>query len=736
MTRALVGFTVCLGLLVSAALAQQDIQKGTIKKVNSEKGIITITVAGEDGDFTVTDQTKFKDADFKDITLGLKDQRFKPGVKVMFKAKTEGNQQVLVGLKLGEGGKGPGPAIAKVDTSKLKPLTELGTEKYQGFEGGLYPGGKNERPTKHEAAGVALARQVQPLDKDGKPSKTGRIVLLSVGMSNTGQASNGFQKALAGFEDRNPQVVFLNGAQGGMTAFAIQDPEDGKTGTKYWTEVDNRLDNAGLSRAQVQAIWIKQADAGPTQGFPGYAQKLEKELTNLVQALPARFPNLKLVYLSSRTYAGYATTKLNPEPYAYESGFSVRWLIEKQIKGEPGLNYDAKKGAVKAPWLSWGPYLWANGTTKRADGFCYAEEDFGKDGTHLSSSGVDKVGTLMLKFFKSDTTTQPWFVAAGQGQGRGKAGQKLYVANSAGNDVTVIDVATNKVIGRIDVGPNPHGLAVPAAQDVLLVTIEGGKKGELVWIDTTTDKVLKRMTIGPAPNELAVTPDGKIAYVPVNDGNYEVIDLTEAKIIKKIHTGGRPHNTKCSRDGKHMYLAPKDNAKKVTVVDVATHAVLGHIPFGDAVRPIALMDDESLLFAQVDNLVGVEVADVAARKVLHRVPAVLKPDEEKIPSRSHGLGIHPNQKELWSCDVMHRQVQIFDISGKKPKQIAVVATGDQPYWLTFTPDGKTCYVSVKGKNGVTAIDTKTREVVAQFAVGLVPKRLVVVTPPAASGKQK
>src|SRR5437588_358024 len=83
--------------------------------------------------------------------------------------------------------------------------------------------------------------------------------------------------------------------------------------------------------------------------------------------------------------------------------------------------------------------------------------------------------------------------------GQGKAVQKLYVTNSAGHDVTVIDVAGNKVLGRNEVGPNPHGIATPEAQDVITVTIEGGKKGELVWIDPVTDKITRRMPIGPGP---------------------------------------------------------------------------------------------------------------------------------------------------------------------------------------------------------------------------------------------
>jgi YVTN family beta-propeller protein len=172
-----------------------------------------------------------------------------------------------------------------------------------------------------------------------------------------------------------------------------------------------------------------------------------------------------------------------------------------------------------------------------------------------------------------------------------KVGQKLYVTNSAGDDVTIVDPATNKPIGRIEVGPHPHGIAVPAAQDVVYVTIEGNgkdKPGELLWIDPQTDKVTRRLPIGPEPNQLAVTPDGKFAYVPVNDGHYEVIDLAAAKIVERIQTGGRPHNTLCSADGKHMYLAPMGAPKKVIIVDTANHKVIGNVPFTSVVRPIAL----------------------------------------------------------------------------------------------------------------------------------------------------
>jgi YVTN family beta-propeller protein len=307
--------------------------------------------------------------------------------------------------------------------------------------------------------------------------------------------------------------------------------------------------------------------------------------------------------------------------------------------------------------------------------------------------------------------------------------QKLYVTNSAGDDVTVVDVATNKPLRSIEVGKHPHGIAVPASQDIIYVTIEGTEPGELIAIDPYTDKIVRRMPVGPEPNQLAVTPDGKFAYVPAKDGYYEVVDLAQFKIIDRIFTGGRPHNTLCSPDGKRMYLAPMGAPKKVTVVEVATHKPIGEIPFSNVVRPVALSKDEKRLYAEVDGLVGVEVADVAERKMIHRVPAELSDAQKKAASRSHGLGIRPDQKELWECDVEHYDVHVYDITGEAPKQIATIPIGSQVYWLTFRPDGKICYVSARGKGEVAAVDTETKKIVARIPVGKEPKRLLVVTPP-------
>jgi hypothetical protein len=140
-------------------------------------------------------------------------------------------------------------------------------------------------------------------------------------------------------------------------------------------------------------------------------KKLAADLTRILRNLQEKFPNLKIAYLSSRTYGGYAGGPLNPEPHAYESGFAVKWVISGQIAGDPDLVFDPAKGPVRAPWIAWGPYLWADGIKGRSGGFAWRREDFGLDGTHPSPAGQRKVAELLLGFLKSDATSRPWFVS-------------------------------------------------------------------------------------------------------------------------------------------------------------------------------------------------------------------------------------------------------------------------------------------------------------------------------------
>ncbi|MFB3828212.1 MAG: hypothetical protein ACE15B_15695 [Bryobacteraceae bacterium] len=304
------------------------------------------------------------------------------------------------------------------ESTGMVPLTDLGRGLYKGEQGGLYPGGENVPPPAHLAAGLRMASQIRPLNREGKPSPEGKIVLMSVGVSNTTMEFQNFQKMAAADKSLNPRLVLVDGAQPGQAADQAANPR-----SRYWQVADQRMESAGVTHAQIQALWIKETYPlyDGQLPFPGEARKLYGWLRDILHTAKARFPNLKIAYLSSRIYAGYALSAANPEPFAYEFGFSNKWVIADQIAGKPELNYDPAKGPVRAPWIAWGPYLWADGVKARSDGLVWLREELGQDGMHPSNAGRDKVARLLLEFLKTDATAKPWFLAAARDAAGGQA---------------------------------------------------------------------------------------------------------------------------------------------------------------------------------------------------------------------------------------------------------------------------------------------------------------------------
>lgn len=315
----------------------------------------------------------------------------------------------------------------------LVPLNDLGNGRYLGFPGFLYPG-SNALPAAHLAAGLSFANAMVPRDVNGNPSGSGKVLLMSVGMSNTTQEwctkfyldpcnSWSFTGQAAGdARVKTGTFKIVNGARGGETADKWVFTND----SNYNRVRDSVLAPQGLSEKQVQAIWLKVAHSGPTVGLPDAgadAFLLAQDVGRILRTFKSRYPNLKAVFVSSRIYAGYATTPLNPEPYAYESGLAMQWVVNAQIRqmASGGTLVDPLIGNLNysdgtAPWVTWGPYLWANGTMARSDGlqwFSGAGGDFENDGTHPSDQGELKVGGLLVSFFATSPVTRCWFTNGG-----------------------------------------------------------------------------------------------------------------------------------------------------------------------------------------------------------------------------------------------------------------------------------------------------------------------------------
>ncbi|MDA0591476.1 MAG: hypothetical protein O3C17_26145 [Planctomycetota bacterium] len=293
----------------------------------------------------------------------------------------------------------------------LKPLDEMtADDRYLEQDGGLYGQGKNEPPAKHREAALRELAKIRPLNAKGESAADGRIVLVSISMSNATQEFSRFKQVADRDPDKSARLTIVDCAQGGQAMAEWVKPD-----ARPWEEAARRLERASVTPAQVQVAWIKLANKGPRGDLQAHGGKLQKDTQAVIQNAKSHFPNLRVAYLSSRIYGGYSGGSLNPEPFAYESAFPVRWLIQAQFDGAAELDCDASDKTAKAPLLLWGPYLWADGVTPRkTDRLVWKREDLGGDGTHPSESGRDKVAHLLLSFFKENELARSWFAGAGE----------------------------------------------------------------------------------------------------------------------------------------------------------------------------------------------------------------------------------------------------------------------------------------------------------------------------------
>jgi len=289
----------------------------------------------------------------------------------------------------------------------ITPLSDLaGT--YRGFQGGLYPDGTSVRPASHESIGLDLARSgIQPLNAQGQADPTnGRIALISVGMSNTAIEFGRFVSVVRNDRALNPRLTIVNGALSGNTADRYLDPA-----APAWQWIFEQLANNQVTREQVQVAWVNLVLAGfgsnhtdPSANFPEFPHTLQADLETISRNLKTDFPNIRTVYFSSRIRAYVTPRGLSPEPTAYETAFAVRWAIADQLDGAAGLGLDV------APWMSWGPYLWADGLVPRSDGLTYACSDLAADLTHPAEGAAQKVADQLRAFLSTDPTATPWFL--------------------------------------------------------------------------------------------------------------------------------------------------------------------------------------------------------------------------------------------------------------------------------------------------------------------------------------
>ncbi len=295
------------------------------------------------------------------------------------------------------------------------PLTELaGTGIYYNDDpvlgvGGLYPGDTNIIPEAHRQEGLALVSQLEPLDDEGNPDPVnGKIGIVTLGYSNMNNFTNTMLELLG--SRHADKVVIANCSQGGRDAHAWDELSDlGWTAT-----VPTRLQSANLDPNQVQIALqchVYQRAQYPGLGWPDSPMDLQTDMEEIARRSNEVFKNLKLSWWIGRSYGGYVAGQNNPTPHPYESWLAIRWMMEKQINGDPDLSHAEKSdGTRTAAWIDVAPYFWADGLIPRIDdGLIWECDDYNSDGAHESQRGRHKYAAMLLEFLHTHEMIGPWF---------------------------------------------------------------------------------------------------------------------------------------------------------------------------------------------------------------------------------------------------------------------------------------------------------------------------------------
>jgi YVTN family beta-propeller protein len=313
---------------------------------------------------------------------------------------------------------------------------------------------------------------------------------------------------------------------------------------------------------------------------------------------------------------------------------------------------------------------------------------------------------------------------------------RLYVGNSMGTDVSVIDLASLKVVDTLNVGPHVHCVAVTPDGRRLFTTTESDTS--LVISDTATGKVIGTVKMPGRPNECAVTPDAHYVTVPIRNGNsVAIVDANQQKIVKVLPIKD-PHNSVNIGSNRYSFVSSM-GSNEIDIIDFEKLDYSAHIPVGGRPRPFVVSKDGRTLYVAVSDLHGFNIIDIPSQRLLQRVelpsqhPGPPRPRKYETPDTyTHGLALTPDETEVWVTSLLDDCIYVYDLKAKKV--VARLDTGDGPNWVVFSPDGKYGCVSSTDSDDVSIFDVKQRREAARIKVGKVPKRLAIAIAPPSAGQ--
>ena len=317
--------------------------------------------------------------------------------------------------------------------------------------------------------------------------------------------------------------------------------------------------------------------------------------------------------------------------------------------------------------------------------------------------------------------------------GMAHAQVRIVQTNSQGDNIHLIDPATNRIVGEITGVPINHGAA--AAPDGRRFYFSSEAEQTLHVVDGKTLQVTKKIPLSGRPNNISISKDGLRVYVGIVSapGAVDVIDATTRERVKSIPTKGGIHNVYVTPDGAHV-VAGSIAGRLMTVIDQKTEEPVWTL-FNEGVRPLAFETNPDgstkRVFVQLSDFHGFAIVDFAQRKEVGRVELPNDVPADKVDkgpfngSPSHGIGVAPDNKTLWVTSRPNARAYAYSLPDLK--LLGAVDVAGRPDWVTFTPDSKQVYVATENTNSVVVIDVAARKEITKVKVGASPKRNITVT---------
>jgi YVTN family beta-propeller protein len=300
------------------------------------------------------------------------------------------------------------------------------------------------------------------------------------------------------------------------------------------------------------------------------------------------------------------------------------------------------------------------------------------------------------------------------------------VTNERSGDLSIIDLATERVVATVPLGKRPRGIRPSPDRSLLYVALSGSpiagpgvdesklppadKKADGIGIfDVKSRKLLKILPGGSDPEQMAVSNDGKWLFVANEDvAQASVVDATDGKTLATIKVGGEPEGVNMRPDGKVVYVTSEEDGE-VFVIDAVAPKLITKFAVGPRPRSTAFLPDSSRAYVTSENGGSLSVVDA----MKHRVLSTIQLTGELV--RPMGAVVSDDGKWLFVSTGRGKHVVIVDTTKNEP--VASIEVGDRPWGIAVSPDGQTVYTANGPSNDVSIVDVATRTVKTKIKAG-------------------